>query len=114
MTNSDTDLFLQDLRDLDLEEVKAYLKVHITELSDYAFVGNLLAYEALRLLYSPFISLKLAELPIYYGDSVQHPSSHALGLKASSILICYKIRTNTTVIYYFSALETFAISFTSL
>ena len=53
-----------------------------TELSDHAVIGNLIADEALRLLYSPFLSLKIAELLIYYGDYVQHISSHALGLKA--------------------------------
>jgi tetratricopeptide (TPR) repeat protein len=78
----DTDLFLQNLRDLSLEEGKVYIQDHIDELSDYAAVGNLLADEALRLLYSPFVSLKLAELLIFFGDYVQHMSSHALGLKA--------------------------------
>ena len=78
----DTDLFLRNLRDLPLEEGKAYIKEHIDELSDYAAVGNLLADEALRLLYSPFLSLKLAELLIFFGEYVQHTSSHALGLKA--------------------------------
>ena len=78
----DTDLFLQNLRDLSLEEGKAYIKEHIDELSDHDAVGNVLADEALRLLYSPFVSLKIAELLIFFGDYVQHTSSHALGLKA--------------------------------
>src|SRR6266487_2229884 len=78
----DTDLFLQNLRDLSLEEGKIYIQEHIDELSDHAAVGNLLADEALRLLYSPFVSLKLAELLILFGDYVHHTSSHALGLKA--------------------------------
>lgn len=78
----DTDLFLQNLRDLTLEEGKVYIKEHIDELSDHIAIGNLLADEALRLLYSPFISLKLAELLIFFGEYVQHTSSHALGLKA--------------------------------
>jgi CHAT domain-containing protein len=78
----DADLFLQHLRDLSLEEGKAYIQEHIDELSDHASVGNLLADEALRLLYTPFVSLKIAELLIFFGDYVQHTSSHALGLKA--------------------------------
>jgi len=78
----DTDLFLQNLRDLSLEEGKAYIQEHIDELSDHASVGNVLADEALRLLYTPFVSLKIAELLIFFGDYVQHASSHTLGLKA--------------------------------
>jgi CHAT domain-containing protein len=78
----DSDQFLQNLRDLSLEEGKVYIQEHNDELSDHAAFGNLLADEALRLLYSPFISLKLAELLIFFGEYVQHTSSHALGLKA--------------------------------
>src|SRR6266571_7634653 len=78
----DTDLFLQNLRDLSLEEGKIYIQEHIDELSDHAAVGNVLADEALRLLYSPFVSLKLAELLIFFSEYVHHTSSHALGLKA--------------------------------
>ncbi len=78
----DTDLFLQNLRDLSLEEDKVYIQEHIDELSDYAAVGNLLADEALRLLFTPFVSLKIAELLIFFSECVQHTISHALGLKA--------------------------------
>src|SRR6266699_1114875 len=78
----DTDLFLQNLRDLPLEEGRAFIQEHIAELAGYAAIGNLLENEALRLLYSPFVSLKLAELLIFFGEYVQHTSSHALGLKA--------------------------------
>ena len=78
----DTELFLRNLRDLPLEEGKVYIQEHIAELSDHAAVGKLLENEALRLLYSPFVSLKLAELLIFFGEYVQHTSSHALGLKA--------------------------------
>ncbi len=78
----DTDLLLQNLRDLPLEEGRACIQEHIVELSDHAAIGNLLADEALRLLYSPFVSLKLAELLIFFGEYFQHTSSHALGLKA--------------------------------
>src|SRR6266481_2104168 len=78
----DNELFLQRLRDLSLEDGRIYLQEHIAELSDHAAIGNLLADEALRLLYTPFISLKLAELLIFFGEYVQHTSSHALGLKA--------------------------------
>lgn len=78
----DKELFFQLLRDLPLEEGRAYLREHITELANYATVGNLLADEALRLLYTPFVSLKVAELLISFGDHTGHMSSHALGLKA--------------------------------
>src|SRR5258708_29849352 len=81
----DTELFLQFLqylRDHTLEEGRACIQEHISELSDHAAIGELLAEEALRLLYSPFVSLKVAELLIFYGEYVQHTSSHALGLKA--------------------------------
>jgi CHAT domain-containing protein len=78
----DTELFLQYLRDHTLEEGRAYIQEHIAELSNHAAIGELLAEEALRLLYSPFVSLKVAELLIIFGEYVQHASSHALGLKA--------------------------------
>ncbi len=78
----DTNLFLQNLRDLSLEEGKVYIQEHIAELSDHVAIGNLLADEALHLLYSPFISLKLAETLIFFGEYVSNTLSHALGLKA--------------------------------
>ncbi len=78
----DTDLFLQRLRDLPLEEGRAYIREHIEELSDHNATVKLLEDEALRVLYSPFLSLKLAELLIFFGEYSGHLSSHALGLKA--------------------------------
>ena len=79
----DTDLFLQNLRDLSLDEGKAYIQEHSDELLDHAVVGNLLADEALQLLYiDPFVSLKVSELLILYSEYTHHTSSYALGLKA--------------------------------
>ena len=78
----DPNLFLQQLRDLPLEEGRAYIQEHIAELSDHKATGELLEEEALRVLYSPFLSLKIAELLIFYGEYTGHPLSHALGLKA--------------------------------
>ncbi|HEY7414404.1 MAG TPA: hypothetical protein VH593_04370, partial [Ktedonobacteraceae bacterium] len=78
----DDELFLQRLRELSLEEGRAYIQEHSAELGDHVAVGNLLADEALRVLYTPFVSLKLAELLIFYGECVHHSLSHALGLKA--------------------------------
>jgi CHAT domain-containing protein len=78
----DNNLFLQQLRDLSLEDGRAYIREHISELSDHKAIGELLAEEALRVLYTPFLSLKLAELLISYDEYIGHLPSHALGLKA--------------------------------
>src|SRR5712691_11207042 len=78
----DRDFFLQYLRDHTLEEGQAYIQEQLSELSDHCAVGEWMADEALRLLYTPFASLKIAELLIFFGDYTKHLSSHALGLKA--------------------------------
>src|SRR5437588_8134576 len=78
----DSDLFLQQLRELSLEDGRAYIQAHAAELEDHPTFGNLLADEALDKLYTPFVSLKLAELLIFFGEYVSHATSHALGLKA--------------------------------
>lgn len=78
----DDTLFLQQLRDLSLEDGQAFIQAHAAELEDHAVFGELLADEALNQLYTPFVSLKVAELLIYFGEHVSHASSHALGLKA--------------------------------
>lgn len=73
---------IQHLHDLNLEEGKVYIQAHILELQDYLTVGELLAQEALDKLYSPLLSLKLAELLIFFGEYTNHKHSYALGLKA--------------------------------
>ena len=78
----DKELFLQRLRDLPLEEGRAYIREYIADLADYDAVGNMLADEARRLLYTPFVSLKVAEVLISFGDYAGHMPSRALGLKA--------------------------------
>ncbi len=79
----DNDLFLQHLRELRLEEGKAYIQEHIQELTDHAAIGELLAEEALDQLYTnPSVSLKLSELLIFFSDYTHYAPSHALGLKA--------------------------------
>src|SRR5947209_14118203 len=78
----DNTLFVQHLRNLSLEEGLAYIQEHIAELTDHDAIGNLLADEALAKLYDPFVSLKLSELLIFFGELTHHTSSHALGLKA--------------------------------
>ncbi len=78
----DNSLFLQLLRDASLEEGRAYIQVHREELADHAAIGDLLANEALKCLYTPFLSLKLAELLTFFGESARDQYSHALGLKA--------------------------------
>ncbi|HEV2662264.1 MAG TPA: hypothetical protein VGU68_16775, partial [Ktedonobacteraceae bacterium] len=78
----DTAQLLQYLRDSSLEEGRAYIQEHIAELTSSATIGEALADEALRVLYTPFVSLKIAELLIFYGDFIHSTPSHALGLKA--------------------------------
>ncbi len=79
----ESDVLLQNLRELSLEDGRIYIQHSIAELSDHAATGNLLADEALNQLYTnPAISLKLSEILIFYGEQVQHTLSHALGLKA--------------------------------
>ena len=82
LPHMDRELFLHYLRDRSLEEGRAYIQEHITELSDYKTIGKWLADEALHLLYTPFLSLKIAELLIFFGECSSHILSHALGLKA--------------------------------
>lgn len=76
------DRLLEQLRALPLEEGRDLIMRHAANLNDQAAFGILLADEALKTLYSPLISVKLAELLIFFGDYIQHRSSHALGLKA--------------------------------
>lgn len=78
----DTDQHIQQLRDLDLGTGRRFITEHAADLPDRAAFGVALADEALKELYTPFLSLKLAELLIFFGDHVQHLPSHALGLKA--------------------------------
>jgi len=79
----DTDLFLQNLRDLSLEEGRSYIRMHAPDLSDHASFGDLFAEEALNQLYTnPAVSLKLSELLIFFGEYFSDTSSRALGLKA--------------------------------
>src|SRR6266480_1701046 len=85
----DNTLFLQHLRDLSPEEGRAYIQEHIAELTDYEATGDLLADEALKQLYDPFLSLKLAEQLIFFGEITHHTSPHALGLKAKGDALRY-------------------------
>jgi len=94
----DRELFLQYLRNHTLEEGQAYIQEHTAELSDHTTTGEWLADEALRLIYTPFVSLKIAELLIFFGDYTHHLSSHALGLKAKGDAL-------TQIGHYEAALE---------
>jgi CHAT domain-containing protein len=78
----DHHLFLQRLRELPIEEGREYIRYHLAELTDHQTTGEAMAEEALRILYTPFPSLKLAELLIFYGEITGDLYSHALGLKA--------------------------------
>ncbi len=79
----DTNQLLQQLHDLDLEEGRRLIAEHIADLGDHAEFGVLLADESLKQSFvNPAVSLKLAEVLIFFGDHVHHLPSHALGLKA--------------------------------
>lgn len=78
----DNTVFLARLRESSLEEGRAFIEAHLDELSDHAAIGDLLADEALKQLYNPFLSLKLAELLIFFGEVTGDVYAHALGLKA--------------------------------
>lgn len=79
----DKEQLLQQLRDLPLEEGCSFIQKHAAELADHAAFGVLIKDEALRQQnIAPFISLKLAELLIFFGNYFHHASSHALGLIA--------------------------------
>ncbi|TMD67286.1 MAG: tetratricopeptide repeat protein [Chloroflexi bacterium] len=79
----DNDLFLQYLLEHSLEEGHDYIKEHVAELTDHAAIGVLIKDEALRQRnIHPFISLKLAELLIFFGEHVHHTLSYAFGHQA--------------------------------
>jgi CHAT domain-containing protein len=78
----DNSLFLQHLREASLDEGRSYIQEHWEELADYAAIGEILADEALKYLFNPFLSLKLAELLTFFGEFAHDLYSHALGLKA--------------------------------
>ena len=77
----DTTLFLQHLRAISLEEGRAYIQTHISELAEHHAIGDLLADEALKQLYDPFPSLKLAEMLIFLARLTHEVYSHALSLR---------------------------------
>lgn len=82
----DNEQFLQHLRDLSLEEGRGYIQGHISEVSDYAAAGVLIKEEAQRQeSIAPFVSLKLAELLIFFGEYVHHTPSYSLGLLAKGM-----------------------------
>lgn len=78
----DNAALLQYLRESSLEEGRAYLVAQSNTLTDYHAIGNAIADEALAQLYSPFLSLKLAELLTFFGEYTHYLLAHALGLKA--------------------------------
>src|SRR5258708_5584213 len=79
----DTDLFVQQLCDLNLEEGRAYIRAHAAGLGDPAAIAILSRQESLHQRnINDFASLKLAELLIFFGEYMQHAPSHALGLVA--------------------------------
>ncbi len=85
----DRELFLHYLRDHSLEEGHAYIEEHITELSNHKTIGEWLANEALRLLYTPFLSLKMAELLSFFGDCSSHLSSLSVGFSRKNIVTLF-------------------------
>ncbi|MFL5659457.1 MAG: CHAT domain-containing protein [Ktedonobacteraceae bacterium] len=78
----DDHLFLQQLRTLDFDEACIYLQGYAAQRTDYTAIAHEIADEAFRQRgIDPFICLKLAELLIFFGEHVHHPSFHTLGLK---------------------------------
>jgi hypothetical protein len=76
----ENELFLQYLRAHSPAEGRAYIKEHVAELSDHAAISVLIKDEASRQRnIHPFVSLKLAELLIFFGEHVHHAHSYALG-----------------------------------
>ena len=62
------------------KKVVSFIQEHAAELADHAAFGVLIKDEALRQQnIAPFISLKLAELLIFFGNYFHHAPSHALG-----------------------------------
>src|SRR3984893_18257838 len=94
----DNTVFLQHLRESSLEEGRAFIEAHLDELTDHAVIGDLLADEALKQLYNPFLSLKLAELLIFFGEITGDVYVHALGLKAKGDVL-------TQISHYQAAME---------
>ncbi len=78
----DNTLFLQHLREGSLEVGCAFIEAQRDGLRDHTAIADLLAEEALKQLFNPFLSLKLAELLIYFGEITEHTYARALGLKA--------------------------------
>jgi CHAT domain-containing protein len=82
------DQLLEQLKELDLEEGRRLIMERASVLDDPAAFGVRLADEALELSYANVaISLKLAELLIFFGEHSQHRSSYALGLKAKGDML---------------------------
>ena len=73
--------FLQTLHDLPLEEGKAYLQASLSEGYEANTIGAWLEREALDKLYTPFVSLKIAELLIFLGEHVSNPLCMRLASK---------------------------------
>ena len=79
----DNDLFLNYLIEHSLEEDQVFIKKLVTNQTDYAAIGVLIKDESSRQRnIHPFISLKLAELLIFFGENVHHAHSSALGYLA--------------------------------
>lgn len=79
----DTDVFLQRLRDLPLEEGGRLVQEYAQKPQDLQEFSALLVNETLKQLYTnPAISLKLAEHLVHLGDLIGDLKIHANGLKA--------------------------------
>ncbi len=106
----DEQAFLQRLCELSLEDGKIYIWDHIAELEDHARIGNLIKDEAQRQEQRAiFVALKLAELLIFFGEYVHHPSSHALGLIAKGSALRAMGYYQTAIEYLDAAGEEFLL-----
>lgn len=78
----DNAAFVQQLCAGTLDEGLARIQALKQEQIECSTLGNALADEALARLYTPFFSLKLAELLTFLGKHTTHLATQALGLKA--------------------------------
>jgi CHAT domain-containing protein len=108
----DEQQFLQLLRDpkINLEDGKRYIQEHFADPGDVSVITRLFENEALDQLYTnPSVSLKIAELLMFFGESIGDNFSHALGLKAKGDVLMSIGLHQAAMTYLDAAAEEFLI-----